>query len=50
MVDEALAALKAKMGVASAAKEQAFEFEEQKQEVKQTVSAGGRGTWDNEDF
>ncbi len=48
--DEALAALKAKMGVASEAKEQSFEFEEEKQEVKQTVSAGSRGTWDNEDF
>lgn len=48
--DEALAALKAKMGVASEAKEQSFEFEEQKQEVKQTVPAGSRGTWDNEDF
>jgi phage shock protein A len=48
--DEALAALKAKMGVASEAKEQEFEFEEEKEEVKETVSAGGRGTWDNEDF
>lgn len=47
--DEALAALKAKMGIAAEAKEQAFEFEEQKQQVKQTVPAG-RGTWDNEDF
>lgn len=48
--DEALAALKAKMGVASQAREQSFEFEEQKQQVKQSVPAGGRGTWDNEDF
>ncbi len=48
--DEALAALKAKMGVASEAKEQSFEFAEEKQEVKQTVPANSRGTWDNEDF
>jgi phage shock protein A len=45
--DEALLALKAKMGVAQPA-EQKFEFE-QKQEVKQSVPAG-RGTWDTEDF
>ena len=48
--DEALAALKAKMGVSQEKKEQEFEFEEEKQEQKQTVPAGGRGTWDNEDF
>ena len=48
--DEALAALKAKMGIATQAKEQSFEFEEEKQEVKQTVPASSRGTWDNEDF
>lgn len=47
--DEALSALKAKMGVATEAKEQSFEFEEEKEEVKQSVPAG-RGTWDNEDF
>jgi len=48
--DEALAALKAKMGVNKEASEQEFEFEDEKQEEKQTVSAGSRGTWDNEDF
>lgn len=48
--DEALMALKAKMGMMSEQKEKKFEFEEQKQEVKQTVPAGGRGTWDSEDF
>lgn len=47
--DEALAALKAKMGVGAEVKEQSFEFKEEKQEVKQTVPAG-RGSWDNEDF
>lgn len=47
--DEALLALKAKMGMASEQKEQKFQFEQQKQEQKQTVPAG-RGTWDSEDF
>lgn len=46
--DEALAALKAKMGV-SAGKTQ-FEFEEEEVEEKQTVGARSRGTWDTEDF
>lgn len=45
--DEALMALKAKMGMGQQA-EQKFEFEE-KQEKKQSVPAG-RGTWDTEDF
>ena len=47
--DEALMALKAKMGVAREKKEEKFQFEEQKQEQKATVPAG-RGTWDTEDF
>jgi phage shock protein A len=46
--DSALAALKAKMGMGSTV------FEEQKQTQKQTqaapASAGGRGTWDTDDF
>lgn len=48
--DEALAALKAKMGMSEAEKEKSFEFEEEEEEVKETVSAGGRGTWDSDDF
>ncbi|MEZ4461189.1 MAG: PspA/IM30 family protein [bacterium] len=47
--DEALLALKSKMGVASEKKEEKFQFEQQKQEQKQSVPAG-RGTWDSEDF
>ncbi len=46
--DEALAALKAKMGMGETVKEKSFEFEEE--EAKETVSAGGRGTWDSDDF
>ena len=48
--NEALQALKAKMGMMEEVKEKSFEFEEAKEEVKQTVPAGGRGTWDSEDF
>ncbi|AWV89854.1 PspA/IM30 family protein [Bradymonas sediminis] len=50
--DEALAALKAKMGVSSAAREKETEFSFEEEEVKQEeqVKAGGRGTWDSEDF
>jgi phage shock protein A len=49
--NEALAALKAKMGVSEGAEEKTFEFEEEEQKEKQTVSAGGnRGTWDIEDI
>ena len=44
--NEALLALKAKMGLAETVKEEQFEFEEQKQEVP----AGSRGSWDTEDF
>lgn len=46
--DSELAALKAKMGMASNA--QQFQFEEKKQEATQSVPAGGRGTWDSDDF
>lgn len=50
--DEALAALKAKMGVSEEKKETEFAFEEEEEEVeeKETVKAGSRGTWDSEDF
>ncbi|MBA2662986.1 MAG: PspA/IM30 family protein [Bradymonadaceae bacterium] len=47
--DEALAALKAKMGVATEKTQFEFEEEEAKAEQKQTVGAR-RGTWDTEDF
>lgn len=49
--DEALAALKAKMGIGSTAKTQ-FEFEEEEAKEQQTVSSSSRsrGTWDTEDF
>jgi len=46
--DSELAALKAKMGMGSSSS--SFEFEKQEQKVEQTVSAGGRGTWDSDDF
>jgi phage shock protein A len=46
--NEALLALKAKMGLNAPAKEEQFEFEEAKQE--QTASSGSRGSWDTEDF
>lgn len=48
--DEALSALKAKMGMGDSAQSFEFEEEEEKQEVRQTVPAGSRGTWDSEDF
>ncbi len=43
-----LEALKAKMGMTS--NSQQFQFEEQKQTQSQSVPAGGRGTWDSDDF
>lgn len=54
--DEALAALKAKMGVSAEEKEKetefAFEEEEVEEEAEEEVEAkaGGRGTWDSDDF
>ncbi len=54
--DEALSALKAKMGVKEEAKEKetefAFEEEEEEEEVEEEVQAkaGGRGTWDSDEF
>ncbi len=42
--NEALMALKAKMGMSAPAKEEKFEFEEQEQSVQ------SRGSWDTEDF
>lgn len=49
--DEALAALKAKMGMTStSAKETEFSFEEEEAKEEQQVKAGSRGTWDSEDF
>ncbi|MFP4596940.1 MAG: PspA/IM30 family protein [Persicimonas sp.] len=54
--DEALSALKAKMGVKEEAKEKetefAFEEEEEEEEVEEEVEAkaGGRGTWDSDEF
>lgn len=47
--DEALAALKAKMGVSKQAEETQFEFEEEEVEEEETVSAP-RGTWDSDDL
>lgn len=49
--DEALAALKAKMGMTQRSEETRFEFEEEEKEVEQeeTVSAR-RGTWDSDEF
>ena len=47
--DEALAALKAKMGMSKAAEETKFEFEEEEVEEEETVSAR-RGTWDSDDL
>lgn len=48
--DSELEALKAKMGMGAAS--QQFQFEEKKQKQAQTQSApaGGRGTWDSDDF
>jgi phage shock protein A len=54
--DEALNALKAKMGVSEEATEKetefSFEEEEVEEEVEETAKAkaGGRGTWDSEEF
>ncbi len=54
--DEALAALKAKMGVKEEAKEKETEFSFEEEEVeeeaeeKAEVKAGGRGTWDSDEF
>ncbi|MEC9398412.1 MAG: PspA/IM30 family protein [Myxococcota bacterium] len=48
--DSELEALKAKMGMLDNKSSQQFSFEEQKQTKQQTVSAGGRGTWDSDDF
>lgn len=47
--DEALAALKAKMGMSQQAEETKFEFEEEEVEEEETVSAR-RGTWDSDDL
>ncbi|TXD37686.1 PspA/IM30 family protein [Lujinxingia vulgaris] len=47
--DEALMALKAKMGVGAEKKETQFDFEEEEAEEKETVSAK-RGTWDSDEF
>jgi len=50
--DEALSALKAKMGESETAEEEeaefSFEEEEQQQEQEEKVSAGDRGTWDED--
>ncbi len=46
--DEALAALKAKMGMTEEAEETQFEFEEEEEEAEETVSAR-RGTWDSDE-
>jgi phage shock protein A len=49
--DDALAALKAKMGVGAQQKETRFEFEEEEEKVEQKQSATSRrGTWDTDDF
>ena len=54
--DEALAALKAKMGVKKEDKEKETEFSFEEEEVeeeseeKAEVKAGGRGTWDSDEF
>ena len=49
--DEALAALKAKMGMGAASeKETEFSFEEEQAEEQAQVKAGSRGTWDSDDF
>lgn len=49
--DDALAALKAKMGAGSEQKETQFEFEEEEKKVEQQQSASARrGTWDTDDF
>lgn len=50
--DEALAALKAKMGAGdkTTEKETEFSFEEEEAKQEEQVKAGGRGTWDSEDF
>ncbi len=45
--NEALLALKAKMGLTAPAAEEKFEFEEQEQVQEQSAS---RGSWDTEDF
>ena len=53
--DEALDALKAKMGVSEEAEQEEAEFsfeeeeEQQEEEQEETVSAGKRGTWDSEE-
>lgn len=43
-----LEALKAKMGLTD--NKSSFDFEEKKQTQQKTVAAGGRGTWDSDDF
>lgn len=49
--DEALAALKAKMGMGNASqKETEFSFEEEEAKQEAQVKAGARGTWDSDDF
>lgn len=49
--DEALAALKAKMGMGSASqKETEFSFEEEEARQEAQVKSGARGTWDSDDF
>ncbi len=48
--DSELEALKAKMGMGSSSNAQQFQFEEKKQAQQQSVPAGGRGTWDSDDF
>lgn len=49
--DSELEALKAKMGVGAGAASTSFSFEEKKQTQQQSVpAAGGRGTWDRDDF
>ncbi|RAL23631.1 hypothetical protein DL240_05580 [Lujinxingia litoralis] len=47
--DEALMALKAKMGMGQEKKETQFDFEEEEVEEKETVSAK-RGSWDSDEF
>lgn len=48
--DEALAALKAKMGRPAERKETQFNFEEEEKVQKQSAPAGRRGTWDTDEF
>ncbi|MFU8805501.1 MAG: PspA/IM30 family protein [Bradymonadaceae bacterium] len=49
--DDALAALKAKMGTGAEQKETQFEFEEEEKKVEEEQQASARrGTWDTDDF